>query len=230
MFCPNSSERDPPRGQEPGGDFEEDGLRRSRLGTAGGGPARPLRRSSQSSVELYVRFDIWVCLYELILGGSVNKWALCIPEARFVLNLCGEWQDWFYLEIDPTVGVYFTEMAPFNLVASCIRGQHCELEKEGAEKTSKMSLKGLIEMASLGEVGRSAPFRTGYEWVKEVVWCIPSKFVDAEGVRRLGPPSSWVRNGEDITIEFCRALLPKGFVVKDLKEIGSLCTHVTFRK
>ncbi|MED6187335.1 hypothetical protein PIB30_075444 [Stylosanthes scabra] len=108
-----------------------------------------LQGHSDAEVELYVRFDIW---------------ALCVSEARFVMNLCGEWQDWFYLEIDPTIEVYFTEIAPFNLVASCIHGQHCKLEKEGAEKTSKMSLK--------------------------------------EGVRRLGPPSLWVRNREDITIEF----------------------------
>ncbi|MED6161751.1 hypothetical protein PIB30_063722 [Stylosanthes scabra] len=57
-------------------------------------------------------------------------------------------------------------------------------------------------MASLGELGRNAPSKSGYEWVKDVVWCIPLKFVDAEGVRRLGPPSSWVREGEEITIEF----------------------------
>ncbi|MED6138092.1 hypothetical protein PIB30_071065 [Stylosanthes scabra] len=57
-------------------------------------------------------------------------------------------------------------------------------------------------MAGLGQLGGNAPSKVGYEWVKDVVWCIPSKFVDAEGVRRLGPRSAWVREAEEIIIEF----------------------------
>ncbi|MED6168865.1 hypothetical protein PIB30_015699 [Stylosanthes scabra] len=50
-----------------------------------------------------------------------------------------------------------------------------------------MSSKG---MASVGEFGAISSPKTGYEWVNNVVWNIPTKFVDVEGVRRLGPPSS----------------------------------------
>ncbi|MED6223089.1 hypothetical protein PIB30_070615 [Stylosanthes scabra] len=62
-------------------------------------------------------------------------------------------------------------------------------------------------MAGLGQLGGNAPSKVGYEWVKDAIWCIPSKFVDAEGVRRLGPPSAWVREGEEIIIEFLPCVL-----------------------
>ncbi|MED6218400.1 hypothetical protein PIB30_026363 [Stylosanthes scabra] len=57
-------------------------------------------------------------------------------------------------------------------------------------------------MVSIGELDAKLCSKTGYEWLKDVVWCIPSKFVDADGIRRLGPPSSWVREGKKIKIEF----------------------------
>ncbi|MED6120997.1 hypothetical protein PIB30_025953 [Stylosanthes scabra] len=50
-------------------------------------------------------------------------------------------------------------------------------------------------MASVGELGASSSSKLGYEWVNNVVWSIPTKFDDAEGVKRLGPPSAWVREG-----------------------------------
>ncbi|MED6209645.1 hypothetical protein PIB30_056731 [Stylosanthes scabra] len=62
-------------------------------------------------------------------------------------------------------------------------------------------------MAGLGQLGGNASSKSGYEWVKDAVWCISSKFVDAEGVRHLGPLSSWVREGEEINIEFLRCAL-----------------------
>ncbi|MED6221333.1 hypothetical protein PIB30_053428 [Stylosanthes scabra] len=57
-------------------------------------------------------------------------------------------------------------------------------------------------MASVGELGGNSSSKSGYEWVKDAVWCIPSKFVDAKGVKRLGPPSSWVQEGEKVNIDF----------------------------
>ncbi|MED6134578.1 hypothetical protein PIB30_038215, partial [Stylosanthes scabra] len=57
-------------------------------------------------------------------------------------------------------------------------------------------------MVSIGELGASSPSKLGYEWVNNVVWSIPTKFVDAEGVRRLGTPTAWVREGSKIKIEF----------------------------
>ncbi|MED6135609.1 hypothetical protein PIB30_048210 [Stylosanthes scabra] len=41
-----------------------------------------------------------------------------------------------------------------------------------------------------------------YGWVKEGVLEIPSLFVDMESVRQLGSPLLWVRDGQDIKIEF----------------------------
>ncbi|MED6136823.1 hypothetical protein PIB30_059335 [Stylosanthes scabra] len=57
-------------------------------------------------------------------------------------------------------------------------------------------------MVSVVEPNMKLSSKRGYEWVKYVVWVIPSKFVDVDGVRRLGPPSSWVREGKKIKIEF----------------------------
>ncbi|MED6211153.1 hypothetical protein PIB30_070893 [Stylosanthes scabra] len=57
-------------------------------------------------------------------------------------------------------------------------------------------------MAGLCELNANPSSRVGYEWVNHVVWSIPSKFVDSEGVRRLGSPSSWVRSGKEVKIEF----------------------------
>ncbi|MED6173249.1 hypothetical protein PIB30_057597 [Stylosanthes scabra] len=71
--------------------------------------------------------------------------------------------------------------------------------------------------------GRNAPSKTGYGWVKEAVWCIPSKFVDAEGVRRLGPLLYGCEMGRILPLSSCRALLRKVFAVKDLMEADKLC-------
>ncbi|MED6150996.1 hypothetical protein PIB30_078062 [Stylosanthes scabra] len=57
-------------------------------------------------------------------------------------------------------------------------------------------------MVGLGELNANPLCRSGYEWVKDVVWSIPSKFVDAKGVKHLGPPSFCVRSGKEIKIEF----------------------------
>ncbi|MED6171016.1 hypothetical protein PIB30_036775 [Stylosanthes scabra] len=61
-------------------------------------------------------------------------------------------------------------------------------------------------MASVGEFGAISSSKTSYEWVSNVVWNIPTKFVDVEGVRRLGPPSSWVKEGSQISVEFLPCL------------------------
>ncbi|MED6209664.1 hypothetical protein PIB30_056907 [Stylosanthes scabra] len=66
--------------------------------------------------------------------------------------------------------------------------------KEAEEKGAEMNSKG-----QLGAVSSSKP---GYEWVSKMVWSIPTKFTDAEGIRRLGPPSAWVKIGSNVNIEF----------------------------
>ncbi|MED6156458.1 hypothetical protein PIB30_014423 [Stylosanthes scabra] len=57
-------------------------------------------------------------------------------------------------------------------------------------------------MVSVGESGAVSACRPRYEWVSKLVWSIPTKFVDAEGIRRLGPPSAWVKEGSKVSIEF----------------------------
>ncbi|MED6181121.1 hypothetical protein PIB30_016652 [Stylosanthes scabra] len=71
-------------------------------------------------------------------------------------------------------------------------------------------------MAGLGQLGGNASSKAGYEWVNDVVWCIPSNFVDVEGVRHLGPPSSWVREGEESNIEFLPCVLSERVCHKGL--------------
>ncbi|MED6177488.1 hypothetical protein PIB30_098561 [Stylosanthes scabra] len=41
-----------------------------------------------------------------------------------------------------------------------------------------------------------------YGWVSASVLEVPSKFLDVGGVRRLGPPSFWVRSGKDVKVDF----------------------------
>ncbi|MED6218441.1 hypothetical protein PIB30_026665 [Stylosanthes scabra] len=61
-------------------------------------------------------------------------------------------------------------------------------------------------MTTVGEVGAISSSKLGYEWVSDSVWKIPTKFVDVEGVRRLGPPSAWVREGSKVSVEFLQCL------------------------
>ncbi|MED6132425.1 hypothetical protein PIB30_018815 [Stylosanthes scabra] len=56
-------------------------------------------------------------------------------------------------------------------------------------------------MASVGEVGAISSSKSRYEWVSDMVWKIPTKFVDAESVRCLGPPSACAREGSKVSIE-----------------------------
>ncbi|MED6143980.1 hypothetical protein PIB30_011225 [Stylosanthes scabra] len=62
------------------------------------------------------------------------------------------------------------------------------------------------DMTSVGEVGVISSSKSGYEWVSDTMWKIPTKFADAEGVRRLGSPSAWVRKGSKVNIEFLPCL------------------------
>ncbi|MED6179558.1 hypothetical protein PIB30_001851 [Stylosanthes scabra] len=57
-------------------------------------------------------------------------------------------------------------------------------------------------MSLKGEVCAISSSKLGYEWVSDSVWKIPTKFVDGEGVLRLGPPSAWVREGSKVSVEF----------------------------
>ncbi|MED6160715.1 hypothetical protein PIB30_054001 [Stylosanthes scabra] len=57
-------------------------------------------------------------------------------------------------------------------------------------------------MAAVGESVGS------YGWVNEAVLGLPSLFTDAENVKQLGSPLLWVRNGQNVKVEFvpCSAL------------------------
>ncbi|MED6179738.1 hypothetical protein PIB30_003537 [Stylosanthes scabra] len=61
-------------------------------------------------------------------------------------------------------------------------------------------------MTSVGDSTVGLLSKSGYEWVSKGVWCIPTKFVDDEGIKRLGPPFAWVMEGSKVTIEFLPCL------------------------
>ncbi|MED6131221.1 hypothetical protein PIB30_007910 [Stylosanthes scabra] len=61
-------------------------------------------------------------------------------------------------------------------------------------------------MTSVSESGVVLSPNSGYEWVSKAVWSIPTKFVDIEGLKRLGPPSAWVKKGSNVNVEFLPCL------------------------
>ncbi|MED6127146.1 hypothetical protein PIB30_085334 [Stylosanthes scabra] len=61
-------------------------------------------------------------------------------------------------------------------------------------------------MVIASELDSSPLAEDAYSWVKEDGRSIPSLFVDMEGVRRLGAPSLWVRDGKNVAVKFLPCL------------------------